>query len=1739
LNVRGILNTLRFDRTSYVPKVVQWEPNKFWGSRYNPTGLDNINSVSSDVSLYYGRAYKDLTGTVTNPSTSAGTGAIFTVTNVLLGGTYNVALTNGGSNYGVFDTITIPGTQLSGTTPTNDCYVTVDTVNSFYSDLLQDTTTRNGSPGPGTGARFDITVKGYGKSLTGTLNVTNGSTIVTGTGTLFYSEVSSGSIVYINGVRCVVGTVPANVPSDPDFNIKLILISNYTGATGSYSAKVAVSEYVVEIDSVFYPGANYAVDDTIVITGDRLNGVHPQNDLTIRVVSVSDTDGKITSASAVTGLNYGAAVFKGSVKTYTASGVSLDSNFASLQGAVMPIQSIDNDHGVAQDASGNVIVRLDYYPSALEPGQIQGAKTYFYHNSVPYIYVGSDGTRLEVHRPRFDPDDVEQNYFIKIINGGASQHYVGEKIKISGALLGGRAKTNDVIITVSQIGDRVIDLTYGYVGVITGATCEGTSAKAFDMYYVKPVTMTQVEVFYDPGMKRPVKYIDFVYTNNNDFYEARADESLDFTPDTPGTPNDYLVEYQRHGLSNISDFAYIPEPFALGLSYRYDFNSYVTYANRIWRCIQSNNDTVFDLSKWIEIESGDRSINALDRIVAYYTPAINMPAKDLQQLVRGISYPGNVYYGNSFSPEDIIPIDVTLKGRELYPRTLDIKSIITSRELITGALSLVNGSRNVTGIGTLFNKELAYNIRLYINDVEYVVANIVNNYTMTLASNYSGPNIITTAYKFQYTAIGESSNRSLLLSSNDGITWKNHILAENSLNVTSMIYAEDKYLVSTLSKNNPMLVSYDGIAWLGQGQTTLFDTRGYDDDSFDSSPQSYPADNVTKVIHATDGFYYGIGSFITRSVDGIVWYKQYDFGTKTLNFINSISEINTNAFKGFIAVGSGNQILSGADTAAPVVTKTSVIITSLDGRVWTLQDPYLTPSALNVILSNSDIIVAAGENGKLWYSVNGFNWVEADVSGSTVTSTLNAGVYANSRFVVVGDNGTILTSTDGITWAQRTTSTLTTDKLTDVMYDGLRYYIVGSNATIIRSSNAVNWASVSLLTPAEPDSVVAGDDFLFGYGPEELVPGILTESLSIKVTTSPGSNWDNTPLIVTPDYYQNTGFGMKSIVSATRTVNFGSLFKNPAQISVFLLDSTTKLGNRMYTGYTVNWMTRVVTLNSSLPANKVLMVEAYEVGNGKISSRSNSQLTPLRIDRFTGNSEIILNQPYIPIVNTPIVYHNGVKLLYQTDYDVTFTEDFNLSKISFSTTYNQETDYISWTILDTSLSDFRTPDIGELSYSIPETETFTGSATDTFALANNLSGLNADNAIVEKNGIRLSTTDYTIDFATMTLTLTNSVLSSDVVAVTTFNETDRLFLQTLLYTATANQTLYPLPQGNTDAEKGPVYYTDVNKLWVTINGLRVSSEKLNYDINTQSFTRSTDKVKTLPNYGSGINSINILVKKNGVKLKPVTDYLIDLYAGTLTMENNVLSSDVITVSIYNNLIIDAPINNGDTVMITVTLDGNTPSETIFTINVDKYGQPNVYRSNEGDGTWLTTDFNLGDTEIHVHSVDPLVDTVVQNTTVTLINTKLIAYVECDASDVRQIAVYNQTSSSVVTNYLLEVVDARAALVFANNTQVSVDDILIVTLKSGTILELNGEKISYSHVDFSTNTISGLVRGVLGTGPTLFTAKYTEIYGITNARTLDPAYYGTIWNSSEYSVDFGDPLQVSTTPAAKFLRSGQY
>jgi hypothetical protein len=93
------------------------------------------------------------------------------------------------------------------------------------------------------------------------------------------------------------------------------------------------------------------------------------------------------------------------------------------------------------------------------------------------------------------------------------------------------------------------------------------------------------------------------------------------------------------------------------------------------------------------------------------------------------------------------------------------------------------------------------------------------------------------------------------------------------------------------------------------------------------------------------------------------------------------------------------------------------------------------------------------------------------------------------------------------------------------------------------------------------------------------------------------------------------------------------------------------------------------------------------------------------------------------------------------------------------------------------------------------------------------------------------------------------------------------------------------------------------------------------------------------------------------------------------------------------------------------------------------------------------------------------------------------------------------------------------------------------MRLGDVILINGEKIRYKRVDYTTNTLSSLTRGIDGTGINTIHDEYASVVAINPTNTLFNFYNNRTWNSENYNVDNGDPLQISDTIPARFLQTG--
>jgi hypothetical protein len=712
-------------------------------------------------------------------------------------------------------------------------------------------------------------------------------------------------------------------------------------------------------------------------------------------------------------------------------------------------------------------------------------------------------------------------------------------------------------------------------GNITNAICSGDPVAIGTDYYLKTITENQVEVYSNSLMTIPVSGLDFPYngaitttatsidgSSNITVADASDIEIADSVVFTGNVFGGFIAGEEYYVLSSdgvntitvsttlngspvgttgtgsmtvgkIGDFALLPEPF-------YFDTSIVKYGNRVYNCIVSNNDEEFIFGKWELLESSDRQLNALDRIVGYYQPTINMPGLDLTQLVDGITYPNSTYKGNAFAPADEFTLDTILTDAPFYPVGIDIAGVIW-------------------------------------NGLTYIAA-------------------------------ANSPSQTDLLFSTDGISWAVDEIAKLPISVSSILFEGGNYVLTTNNNATPILTSSDGYSW-----TAIASLSG----------NLYSLNKIA----SNNGVYVAVGSDILTSANLTTWTNTYTFNNNLSNQLNDVAWVDTAGFTGFVAVGLGQRIVG--NLAQPV----AIIRTSTDGYSWNEVEFTGTTNGFNAVASNSNGIVAVGDNGVVYTSFNAQVWFAQTSAGA---SNLNSIIWdnENSIFVAVGNNGSIQTApVSGAPWTSRTP--YSSENLYSVIYnaDDNQYIAVGNNNTIIQSTNAIAWTSSAIFVVAPPAYDVQGDAFTAGYGPEELVPGVVTDTMTMIVTTRPGTNWD-------ASVYQHVGYNVVSIEltpeSGSQVIySFKDVVVTPAQLSVFVIDFTTGLSSTVYEGvdYTVDWINKLVTLSTPLDfidesSFDKLRIDVYEVGNGDQLVKANTETDPIILNEVTGFQEIETSANY-------------------------------------------------------------------------------------------------------------------------------------------------------------------------------------------------------------------------------------------------------------------------------------------------------------------------------------------------------------------------------------------------------------------------------------------------------------------------------------------------------------------------------
>ena len=317
----------------------------------------NTVSLSGSLTVNITGTNQTFTGRTQDSTSGIGFGATFTVIRSLSG--YTASVANPGESYSPSDTITILGTQLGGTSPTNDCTVTVSTASdrNTVSTLNQSTivpslgytTLTNLSTvasGTGVGLTVNIQVDGNGSILA--VSVVNpGANYGPGEVVTILSGFARGRVLSLNGASLNGGTGYVTATD-------VATVSGGSGTGLTLDITDSDLDGIIDSVSINQRGSGYVASEVISISGG--NG-----DASIQVQSV-DANGSIQVATVNAG---------GLIQTVTASGTPITSPTQNFISAFtindVTTQAIPNGTTISYSAIATIQVNFTS-PHGFVPG---------------------------------------------------------------------------------------------------------------------------------------------------------------------------------------------------------------------------------------------------------------------------------------------------------------------------------------------------------------------------------------------------------------------------------------------------------------------------------------------------------------------------------------------------------------------------------------------------------------------------------------------------------------------------------------------------------------------------------------------------------------------------------------------------------------------------------------------------------------------------------------------------------------------------------------------------------------------------------------------------------------------------------------------------------------------------------------------------------------------------------------------------------------------------------------------------------------------------------------------------------------------------------------------------------------------------------------------------------------------------------------------------------------------------
>ena len=201
----------------------------------------------------------------------------------------------------------------------------------------------------------------------------------------------------------------------------------------------------------------------------------------------------------------------------------------------------------------------------------------------------------------------------------------------------------------------------------------------------------------------------------------------------------------------------------------------------------------------------------------------------------------------------------------------------------------------------------------------------------------------------------------------------------------------------------------------------------------------------------------GQSGLVVTMIDGSFISSTSNIGYgKTISF-NSVGLGSTNYY---ISVGESGKIVRAVGFGTTLSNWTEINKyeeTSLFGIITRSSSVY-TGTLNEIKYSQSlDKWICVGNNGGVFSAV-GFGSTSFTKNASNTVDNLNSIAFGNNKIVSVGDNGSVITSGIGTFW---TLNNYTSNTLNSVIWTGSQFIVVGNNNTILNSFDGDVWTQIT------------------------------------------------------------------------------------------------------------------------------------------------------------------------------------------------------------------------------------------------------------------------------------------------------------------------------------------------------------------------------------------------------------------------------------------------------------------------------------------------------------------------------------------------------------------------------------------------------------------------------------------------------------------------------------------------------